>query len=69
MSILTFIEEAVRRMERTGEEFCVSCGRGMGFPAMQTHVNHPVRYEHGARYVEGCGQVCGECAEKEDAKQ
>ncbi|OGZ04714.1 MAG: hypothetical protein A2845_05485 [Candidatus Lloydbacteria bacterium RIFCSPHIGHO2_01_FULL_49_22] len=69
MSILTFIEEAVRRMEQTGEEFCVSCGRGMGFSAMNTHVDHPVRYENGARYVEGSGQVCGDCAAKEDAKK
>ncbi len=53
-------EEATKRMQETGEEFCVSCLKGVGFPA-RTHIDHPVRYASGAYYVEGGGQLCSPC--------
>ena len=58
------IETAVRRMHKTGEEFCVCCGSGLGFLA-SLHIENPKRFEKGAYYVEGTGQVGACCGRNE----
>lgn len=79
MSILILIEEALRRdlasadhaqqvidnAKKGGPEFCVSCWKTLGYPALSTHVHDPKRWKDGAYYTEGAGQTCAECAAKE----
>ncbi len=79
MSILVFIDAAVQsrlleqERRRTvvedakngGDEFCISCFKVLGYPALSTHIEASVRKENGAYYTEGVGQTCAGCAEKE----
>lgn len=43
------------------EEICTGCGRGLGFP-QSLRIDDQKRWENGALYVEGGGQLCGNCA-------
>ncbi len=52
----THLEELVRGTE----EYCTHCFKRLGF-AKSLHIHSPQRYIGGAFYVEGSGQVCGEC--------
>jgi hypothetical protein len=54
------LQRAQKRAEATGEEYCVGCYRGMGFSS-SLRVDHPLRHDDGAVYVEGSGQWCACC--------
>ncbi len=64
MNTNSTLADAIDRQNETGEEFCVQCAQGMGFSAMRTHIDDPLRFKDGAYYTEGAGQTCATCAQK-----
>ena len=63
------IQKAIRRQQETGEEFCVTCGGGVGYSALRTPIDSSARFFDGAYYTVGCGQTCGLCARSEKIKK
>ena len=60
----TEIQEALL----SDEESCKLCWKFLGFPKMAA-LQCRERWINGREYVEGCGQMCGECMSARAAEQ
>jgi hypothetical protein len=45
------------------DEVCTGCGKKLGFSRL-LHVDASERWENGAVYIEGSGQLCSDCARR-----
>lgn len=56
--------DTLNKLKAGHEEFCSVCFALMGFSKLR-NINDPVRFKNDAAYIEGLGQVCSHCNNKE----